>query len=311
MNYPSIIARKLHMTFTPRAGLLLALALAGQHATAAISPAEIKKYASAHEWEGARTAHLAMPVDDMVAVFYSGPSGPNVSCSLLARGSAGALAEIEMLVSQEDGWPACDTVDKALAFKVGGKPWLAVAFTYSTDGAHAFPDIFYVRRNDAGNWVKAANVSDRIDVKKNERPFNITEAVRNVRANEMARAFPGQNMLYRDFMADDQSAFGVLARPGACTFVVDAGATRATFRHDEFAAGQQCSSFAASARLEKGAATYYIALFDSAQRKRHLALFSVQQNVIKAEKELAAQAASNGALTDIRSVKQFLYGALK
>lgn len=298
------------MTFTPRACLLLALALAGQQATAAISPAEIKKYAAAQEWEGTRTARLAMPVDDMVAVFHAGPRTPNISCGLITRGP-GALAYIEILASEEDGWPACDTVDKAHAFKVGGKSWVAVGFSYSTDSAHAFPEFFYVRRNAAGYWEKAANVSDRIDVKKNERPLNVAEAVRNVRANEMARAFPGQNMLYRDFMADDQSAFGVLARPGACTFVVDAGAMRASFRHDEFAPGQQCSSFAASARMEKGAATYYIALFDSTEKKRHLALFSVQQNVIKAEKELAAQAASKGALTDIRSVKQFLSAALK
>lgn len=76
-------------------------------------------------------------------------------------------------------------------------------------------------------------------------------------------------------------------------------------------AGQPCAAFVASSRLEKGATTYYMGLFDGTQKKRQLALFSVNQNVIKAEKELAAQAGGKGQLTDIKSVKQFLSMPIK
>ncbi|HEX8615106.1 MAG TPA: hypothetical protein VF800_27805 [Telluria sp.] len=127
----------------------------------------------------------------------------------------------------------------------------------------------------------------------------------------MAKSFPGQQMLFRDFIGGDQGDFGVLSKPGVCTFVIDAGITRATFRHDDVAPGQACSTFVASSRLDKGATTYYIGLFDGAQKKRQLALFSVSGNAIKAEKELAAQAAGKGQLADIKSVKQFLSTAAK
>lgn len=91
------------------------------------------------------------------------------------------------------------------------------------------------------------------------RPAGIKDGIRKLRAKHMGKSFPGQQMLYRDFIGDEQ-----------------------------------------------GATTYYIGLFDGAQKQRQLALFSVSRNGIKAEKALAAQAASKGRLADIKSVKSFL-----
>ena len=163
--------------------------------------------------------------------------------------------------------------------------------------------------DDNAAWLK--RIEETYKSGKGTMPTNIKDSIRNVRANHMAKSFPGQQMLYRDFIGDDDGAFGVLSRPNTCIFVVDAATTRTTFKHEDFAPGQPCSTFVASARFDKGATAYYIGLFDGPQKKRQLALFSVSHNVIKAEKDLAAQAASKGQLGDIKSVRQFLTTAAK
>lgn len=299
------------MMTTLRTALLLTFTLASQHATAAMTASDIQRYGAAQKWTSVEPAALKMPVDDILPFLYAVPGSGGQACGLLARGP-GAPVYIDVLSSDEDSsFPSCGNIYKVAAFKLAGKSWLAFEFWHIDDDK--FADYFYVRRNDAGYWEKARDASDRVERSplatangEHKQPASIQDGIRNVRANHMAKSFKGQHMLYRDFIGDDEGAFGVLSSPGACTFVVDAGATRATFRHDEFAPGQPCAAFVASSRMEQGATTYYIGLFDGAQKKRQLALFSVRQNVIKAEKELAAQAASKGQLSDIKSVKRFL-----
>lgn len=249
-----------------------------------------------------------MPVDDIVPISYSLPKSGGPACGLLARGPK-SLVFFDILSGDDGNYPYCANVSKVVAFKLAGKSYLAFEFWHQALRDEAFDDFFYVRRDDAGYWQEAKDVSDR--AKEDTMPGNIKDSIRNVRANDMAKSFPGQQMLYRDFIGDDDGAFGVLSRPNACTFVVDAATTRATFKHEDFAPGQPCSTFVASSRFDKGATAYYIGLFDGPQKKRQLALFSVSHNVIKAEKGLAAQAASKGQLADIKSVKQFLTTAAK
>ncbi len=128
----------------------------------------------------------------------------------------------------------------------------------------------------------------------------------------MGRSMPTMQFQPRDFVADGARSFAIFQDEAKtkCVFAVDNGAAWVKFDHTQFAAESRCDEVLASGKLQKGDATYYLAMFKAGGRNQ-LGVISVNRsNKVAAEKALSAAALKSGPMGDMKTAKKAVTAAI-
>ena len=282
------------------------------------APLDIAAFIKERGWTGAKIiAPFKMPVNDIVPVMYFTKTGAP-ACGLLSQSKSGA-SFIEMLgPDPSTGWPQCMGINDVAAFDIDNKKYLVFELANRDTREDTHREFFYVYKDRAG--VYTADKMPGIDTPaEGARPLfkgrakGALEGVRLAKAAFIKRAAAGLALVQRDSIYADTAAYAVFADQThtKCAFVLQSGSMVSKFDHTLFSNADACTDTLATSKFDKGGKTYYMTMFRGLKQKRMAIVSVTNANVITAEKELAALAAANAPMTDMRSVRMFLLPYLK
>jgi hypothetical protein len=281
---------------------------------AAYAAPDVAAFMKQRSWDAYDSRNKAiMPLDDVAVVTYFAKGANAPSCGLL---QAQEPKFIEILSAEEgDQYPQCTGVNDAAAFELGGKKYLVLTYTDRETREDSYQKFFFAYQNSSGAYVADEKLNDatapaEASHRKAAPVRKAAEGIKLAKAAYFKAGVPAAELLERDLIADETSAFAVFKVKNApvCTFALDAGQGIKTYDSNQFAANAGCKAFLASGRQQKNDVIYYIGIFDSMAAGRKLALFSIPKGhfEIKAETELAAAITQAGSAADIKSVKKYL-----
>lgn len=295
--------------------LLLVAAFVAFPDTAVAAPPDAAAFIKARGWTAAKPAKpLKMPADDIVPVVYFADTSGSAGCGLLAQ-DKGETSFIEMLGPKPNaGWPQCTGINDVASFKMDKKHYLVFEITHRETQKHVYPDYFYVFKNSVGGYTLDDKIGPEVPAKATPPLFKgkakgALEGVRLAKAALIQRAASGMALVRRDSLYADTAAYAVFGdqRHTKCVFILQTGGVLSKIDHTAFASGDACIETLATSRFDKNGKTYYMTMFRGLKQKRMAIVSVTKDNVITAERELAAQATAKAPLTDMRSVRMFLF----
>ncbi|MFB9241007.1 hypothetical protein IV454_27935 [Massilia antarctica] len=297
------------------------LTCVGQAASSQAGGVDIQKYIAQQGWTPYEGKSASMPFADLAPVMYVAKGQNAPSCGLLAQGVAGPLFFDILTPEKGESYPQCLSINASASFNLGSKNYVVVEYLDRDTKDETYRYYYYLHKDGSGKYTvderlnSAGGQRDTISMSAlKRRPTDIEEGIKVAKADYIRQSYPSLAFLQRDFISDVGSAFAILKdeKAGRCTFVIDAGSTRATFTQDYFATSAKCADFLASTRLESKGKSFYLGMFAAEDKSRHLAVFSVdKENHIAAEKELALSANNGGKTADMKTARQQLQKALE
>lgn len=292
-------------SLVPTAILLSAALLNTSHA----EPPDAARYLRERGWNGGGHTVPQSPTPDLIPIQYSGAQGVGASCSLLTRTRDGKVAKI-LLAGENGGWPDCITIETMTSFTLNKRDYVAVTYLVrdTREDYYRYVDYFY--RHPAEGYKP----DESLAVVLNGHPVRTAsqpkpDVIAFARAKHAATQFGPGEFLDPHFISDKNSWFAALegTRAKRCRVLVQSSAAPVAFEHTEFAPGTTCTAVLATTRLLKPGALYYLAMFEHADRQRHIAIVSVgQDGRVSAQRALADGVKRVSSFKDIRSTRNAL-----
>jgi hypothetical protein len=292
--------------------MVLASSASCSHATA---PLDVGRYTRERGWVPFDTSPPPSPAAGLVPLHYQRKSDLAPTCGLLAQGVDGKPQVLVLAGPDEgEGWPQCTAIESITAFTLDKRDYVAVVYLVQDTREDFYRYVDYVYADPVKGYVTDEGLRSSLHgglvAPEGGRKTDVIALAQSRR--EAVPLAPG-NFEEQHFMGNSQSWFAVVTDRKArdCRFLVKAAGTPVAFDHARFTPGTRCEHVLATTRFEKGRVRYYLAMFELAGGKRHVAIMSVAPDGhVSADTALAGAISRAGTVKDIRTARAALAKAL-
>jgi hypothetical protein len=292
--------------------MVLASSASWSHADA---PLDAGRYMCERGWAPFDTSPPRSPAAGLVPLHYQRKSDLAPTCGLLAKGVDGK-PQVLVLAGPDEGedWPQCMAIESMTAFTLDSRDYVAVVYLVRDTREDFYRYVDYVYADPVKGYVTDKGLQSSLHggLVAPEGGMK-TDVIALAHARRDAVPLAPGNFEEQHFMGNSQWWFAVVTdrKASNCRFLVKAGGTPVAFDHARFTPGTRCEHVLATTRLDKGGVRYYLAMFELAGGKRHVAIVSVAlDGHVSADTALVGTISRAGTVKDIRVARAALAKAL-